>query len=241
VRGRLLQGPAAAARFLPLKNAAPTAVAGEGECNRHLAALDTLDVSHWWYYTEDTDPPRIVVRSETTGDLVPYRLRVRAGEADLFADGLLSTAPWIVWSFAWTRDPRTDPERVAAIGYCFGGTGVLELARSGADIQGVVSFHGGLDSTNPEDGKNIKCKVLICHGAADPFVPAEGIAAMKQEFNAAGVDWQMVSYSGVVHSFTQPMAGNDPSKGFAYDELADKRSWAHMRVFFSEVLGPAKN
>ena len=104
-------------------------------------------------------------------------------------------------------------DQIASIGYCFGGTGVLELARSGAEIDGVVSFHGGLDSPTPDDGKNIRAKVLMCHGADDPFVPAADIAALKSEFNAAGVDWQMIYYSGAVHSFTQPMAGNDNSKG----------------------------
>lgn len=128
--------------------------------------------------------------------------------------------------------------QISAIGYCFGGTGVLELARSGADIAGVVSFHGGLDSPTPEDGKNIKCKVLILHGEDDPFVPAQGIAAMKKEFNEAKVDWQMISYSQTVHSFTQPMAGDKPELGYAYNEKADKRSWRHMRSFFNEVLGP---
>lgn len=133
-----------------------------------------------------------------------------------------------------------DPQRIAAIGYCFGGTGVLELARSGADIAGVVSFHGGLDSSGPEGGQHIKSKILICHGEDDPFVPIEGINAMKKEFNAAKVDWQMISYSGVVHSFTQPMAGDKPELGYAYNEKADKRSWAHMRAFFDEVLKPTK-
>ena len=135
---------------------------------------------------------------------------------------------------------QVDQDRIAAIGYCFGGTGVLELARSGADVEGVVSFHGGLDSTNPKDGRNIKCKILLCHGEDDPFVPVQGIAAMKKEFNAAKVDWQMISYSGAVHSFTQPMAGNKPELGYAYNKKADKRSWAQMRVFFDEVLGPVK-
>ena len=106
-------------------------------------------------------------------------------------------------------------DQIAAIGYCFGGTGVLELARSGADVSGVVSFHGGLDSPNPEDGQNIKSKVLICHGADDPFVPAKDIEAFKSELNQAKVDWQMNVYSGAVHSFTQPMAGNDNSRGTA--------------------------
>lgn len=129
-----------------------------------------------------------------------------------------------------------DAERLAAIGYCFGGTGVLELARSGAAVQGVVSFHGGLDSPTPEDGKNIKAKVLICHGADDPFVPEDEIDAMKNEFNEAGVDWQMVYYSNAVHAFTQPMAGNDNSRGAAYNEQADARSWKAMEVFFDEVF-----
>lgn len=136
--------------------------------------------------------------------------------------------------------PSVDKQRLAAIGYCFGGTGVLELARSGADLAGVVSFHGGLDSPNPADGKNIKAKVLICHGADDPFVPAADIEAMKQEFNAAKVDWQMIYYSGAVHSFTQPMAGNDNSRGAAYNELADKRSWKAMQSFFDEIFGSSK-
>lgn len=130
--------------------------------------------------------------------------------------------------------------QIAAIGYCFGGTGALELARSGADISGVVSFHGGLDSPTPADGKNIKAKLLICHGADDPFVPAADIEAMKSELNAAKVDWQMISYSGAVHSFTQPMAGNDNSRGAAYHEKSDQRSWRAMQSFFDELFRPAK-
>lgn len=130
-------------------------------------------------------------------------------------------------------------DKIAAIGYCFGGTGTIELARSGADIQGVVSFHGGLDSPTPADGKNIKAKLLICHGADDPFVPAADIAAFQAEVNAAKVDWQMINYSGAVHSFTQPMAGNDNSRGAAYNEAADKRSWVAMKSFFNELFGNA--
>ena len=129
-----------------------------------------------------------------------------------------------------------DKSKIAAIGYCFGGTGVLELARSGAAFQGGVSFHGGLDSPAPEDGKNIKAHLLICHGEDDPFVPAADIAAMKAELNNAHVDWQMISYSGAVHSFTQPMAGTDNSRGAAYNEKADKRSWLAMRQFFDEIF-----
>ncbi len=130
---------------------------------------------------------------------------------------------------------------IAAIGYCFGGTGVLELARSGADIDAVISFHGGLDSVTPADAKNIKSHILICHGADDPFVPYSDIEAMKQEFNAANVDWQMNVYSHAVHSFTQPMAGDDNSRGAAYNPLADKRSWEAMQDFLHESFQPAQN
>ncbi len=126
--------------------------------------------------------------------------------------------------------------KVAAIGYCFGGTGAIELARSGADIRGLVSFHGGLDSPNPDDGKNIQAKILVCHGADDPFMTADDIDAFKSELNEADVDWQMIYYSNAVHSFTQPMAGNDNSRGAAYNELADNRSWEAMRVFFDEIF-----
>ncbi|MCZ7647034.1 MAG: dienelactone hydrolase family protein [Planctomycetota bacterium] len=132
---------------------------------------------------------------------------------------------------------HVDPQRVAAIGFCFGGTCVLELARGGAEVAGVASFHGGLDSPTPEDAKNIKGKVLVLHGADDPNVPPEQVAAFQQEMREAKVDWHMVSYGGAVHSFTKPAAGNDPSKGAAYDEKADKRSWQTMRDFFGELFG----
>ncbi len=129
-----------------------------------------------------------------------------------------------------------DGDSIAAIGYCFGGTGVLELARSGADIDGVVSFHGGLDSPTPADGKNIQAKILVEHGADDPFIPADEIEAFKKELNDADVDWQMNIYSGTVHSFTQPMAGHDNSVGAAYNQQSDHRSWASMKDFFKEIF-----
>lgn len=129
-----------------------------------------------------------------------------------------------------------DTSRLGAVGYCFGGTGVLELARSGADVSGVVSFHGGLDSPEPEAGKNIKCSILVCHGADDPFVPVKDIEAFKAELTSAKVDWQMDIYSNAVHSFTQPMAGNDNSRGAAYNAKADQRSWIAMKSFFAEVF-----
>jgi dienelactone hydrolase len=132
--------------------------------------------------------------------------------------------------------PLCDPKRVAAIGYCFGGTCVLELARSGADIAGVVSFHGGLDTPTPEDAKNIKCKVLVLHGGDDPHVPAKDVEAFENEMRAGGVDWQLVIYGGAVHAFTNPASGSDTSRGAAYDEKADRRSWQAMKAFFAEIF-----
>ena len=137
---------------------------------------------------------------------------------------------------ALRANPLVDPKRIAAIGFCFGGTTVVELARSGADLAGIVSFHGGLDSPVPADGKNIKGKVLALHGADDPFVPAADLAAFEDEMRKSGVDWQLVKYGGAVHSFTNPAAGSDNSKGAAYNERADKRSWAAMQAFFAEIF-----
>ncbi|MGD0745585.1 MAG: dienelactone hydrolase family protein [Verrucomicrobiota bacterium] len=137
---------------------------------------------------------------------------------------------------ALRQQPLADPKRIAAIGYCFGGTTVLELARSGADVAGVVSFHGGLDAPDPADGKNIKCKVLVCHGADDPSSSPQDIAALENEMRNGSVDWQLIKYGGAVHSFTQPNAGNDNSKGAAYNEKADQRSWEAMKQFFAEIF-----
>lgn len=155
------------------------------------------------------------------------------GNRELFRGRLLA-------AFATLKaDERTDASKIAAIGYCFGGTGALELARSGAELAGVVSFHGGLDAADglaaPKNG--VKAKVLVCHGAIDPHVPPAQVQAFEKEMTDAGVDWQLVSYGGAVHSFTQKMAGNDPSKGSAYDEKADLRSWEAMRTFFAEIFG----
>ena len=141
---------------------------------------------------------------------------------------------------ALEKSEFVDTKHIAAIGYCFGGTTVIELARSGADIAGVVSFHGGLDSPTPADGRNIKCKVLACHGADDPFEAAKDLAAFQSEMRDNKVDWQLIEYGGAVHSFTQPMAGNDNSKGAAYNERADKRSWAAMKQFLAELFHESK-
>lgn len=134
------------------------------------------------------------------------------------------------------KNPKANANKAAAIGYCFGGTGALEMARAGADLKGVVSFHGGLSTPSTADAKNIKGKVLVLHGADDPYVPEAEVKAFEEEMRAAKVDWQLIKYAGAVHAFTNPAAGSDPSKGAAYQETADKRSWEHMKGFFAEIL-----
>lgn len=152
------------------------------------------------------------------GDVNLYRERLNAGLNEL------------------KMQPLVDPDKIAAIGYCFGGSGVLELARSGADIKGVISFHGGLKTPNTEDAKNIKCRVLVQNGAIDPAVPDEDVTAFKKEMEDAKVDYVLTEYSGAVHSFTMESAGSDISKGSAYNEKADKRSWEAMKIFFGEIF-----
>ncbi len=130
----------------------------------------------------------------------------------------------------------TDSNRLAVIGFCFGGTCALELARSGADIDGVVSFHGGLNTPHPEDAKNIKGSILALHGADDPYVKSEEVRAFQEEMRNAGVDWQMNYYGDAVHSYTNPAAGQDKSSGAAYNEKAATRSWEAMQIFFDEIF-----
>lgn len=131
--------------------------------------------------------------------------------------------------------PEVGP-RIGVIGYCFGGMAALELARSGADVAGTVCFHGNLDTPNPADAANIKGSILILNGAADPMVPADTIAAFEKEMREAKVDWQFVNYGGAMHAYTAWDVATDLQKGVAYDATADRRSWAAMREFLSEVL-----
>lgn len=133
---------------------------------------------------------------------------------------------------------KVKDEDIAAIGYCFGGTGVLEIARAGTPLAGVVSFHGGLGTAEgmaAEKGE-VPAEILVLHGADDPHVPAEEVAAFKKEMKAATADMTFVAYPGAVHGFTQKAAGDDPSKGAAYDAEADKESWEAMKKFFGKVF-----
>jgi dienelactone hydrolase len=137
---------------------------------------------------------------------------------------------------ALTAQPTVDATKVAAIGFCFGGTMALELARSGAAIAGAVGFHSGLGTVVPEDARNIRGKVLVCIGADDPGIPAEQRAAFEEEMRAGRVDWRLHLYGGVVHSFTEPNADARGRPGLRYDAGADARSWAEMRAFFDEIF-----
>jgi dienelactone hydrolase len=208
--------------------------------------------------------PGVLVVHEWTGINAHIRQRTEmlaklgyvAFAADIYGKGIRPTAPADAATTAGIyKNDRTllrararagleelkkqkfvDPRRLAAIGFCFGGTTVLELARDGADLNGIVTFHGGLSTPTPLDARNIKGRVLALHGADDPFVKADEVAAFQDEMRKAKVDWQFVSYGNAVHSFTNISAGTDNSKGAAYNEKADKRSWQAMNDFFAEIF-----
>jgi len=129
-----------------------------------------------------------------------------------------------------------DASRIVVIGYCFGGTGAIEAARENFPVKGIVSFHGGLGRDSARTINPIVPKMLILHGADDPNEPLPQILAFQQEMRTAKADWQMIYYANSVHSFTDPNAGSDNSTGAAYNELAAKRSWKHMTMFFNEIL-----
>lgn len=133
--------------------------------------------------------------------------------------------------------PGVDLDKIGAIGYCFGGMTVLELARSGADIRGVASFHGSLGTPSPAAPGAVKARVIVFHGADDPHIQPDQVEAFEKEMQAAGVVYQVIQYPGAVHSFTVPEAGDDPSKGAAYNAEADRKSWQKMKEFFAQLFG----
>ncbi len=130
--------------------------------------------------------------------------------------------------------PFVDQDKFGAIGYCFGGTTVLELARAGTKLKGVVSFHGNVATPTPATEKPLAA-ILVLHGADDNFVNP-GVPAFMEEMRKVQADWQFVQYGGAVHSFTVPEAGTDTAKGMAYNKDADHRSWEAMKAFFEEVF-----
>ncbi len=138
---------------------------------------------------------------------------------------------------ALIAQPGVDAGKIAAIGYCLGGAAVLELARGGAEVAAVVGFHSSLPVTHPEDNRNIKAKVLIQTGAADPMVSGEIRATFEAQMNESGVDWRMILYGGILHAFTVPDADAYGMPGLRYDRGADERSWRAMLNLFEESIG----
>ena len=180
--------------------------------------------------------------------------------ADIYGDGFVTADPKVAGEKSgaakekgWLRSrgklaleqlrkqERVDTANIAAIGYCFGGTTVLELARAGEELKGVVSFHGGLATPLPAKAGELKAKVLACHGAIDPFVPDQEILAFRQEMTVAKADWYFVAYGGAMHSFTNPGVDALGLDGAKYNENADKRSWQAMKDFFNEIFQPQMN
>ena len=131
--------------------------------------------------------------------------------------------------------PEADANQVAAMGFCFGGLCVLDLARSGADLKGVVSFHGLLGAPDGMTGADIKAKVLVLHGHDDPMAQVDAVVALEKELTAAGADWQIHVYGNTLHAFTNP-AANDPDFGTVYDATAERRSWQALRNFLGELF-----
>ena len=223
-------------------------------CEGYLAYDDALAghrpgilVIHQWMGLSDNERHRaellagmgyVALAADVYGKGVRPADSAAAGQeaGKYYADRALLRARLTAALDALARDPHVDPQRLVAIGYCFGGGGALELARSGAPLLGVVSFHGSLGTPNPADAQAIRAKLLVCHGAADPFVAPEEVQAFVTEMEAAKVDYQLVMYAGAVHAFTQRSAGDDPAKGAAYNAAADVRSWAQMQAFFAEIF-----
>jgi dienelactone hydrolase len=138
---------------------------------------------------------------------------------------------------ALSAQAQVDRRRVAAIGFCMGGMVALELARSGANLTGVVSFHGSLQAAEPAMAGRMKAKVLVCHGAMDPFITLENVTKFTEEMQAAGVDFQVIIYGGAKHGFTNPGADRFGRPGIAYHAPSDARSCAAMRQFLAEIFG----
>jgi dienelactone hydrolase len=218
----------------------------------HAPAAGVLVVPEWWGLTEYpkgraeqlaklgyvafaadmygagvvTDDPKRA--GELAGQFYGKPLMAERAQAGL--DQLLATG-------------LVDAKRVAAIGYCFGGSTVQELAYAGAPLAGVVSFHGGLHAAPAGAAARTKAKILICHGAVDPFVSKEEVDKFLQSMNEGKFDYQFISYAGAVHAFTNPKADEVAKKTglpIAYNAAADHRSWALMQTFFKEVLPDAK-
>ncbi len=172
------------------------------------------------------------------------KLAKHPDDAKAFMQAVTSNMPEAEKRFAMAKSvlqshPTVNPDQVAAIGYCFGGGVVLHMARTGMDLDGVVSFHGSLATQTPAQPDTVKAQVLVFNGAADPFSPPEQVLAFKQELQKAGVQLELVEYEGVQHSFTNPGAdavGKKFDMPLVYDKQADQDSWQRTEVFFNKLF-----
>jgi dienelactone hydrolase len=205
-----------------------------------------LVVHEWWGLNEHA---RSQARRLAQAGYVGFAL-------DLYGDGKVAIHPEDAHAFAdqvtkdpavvaarfnaaleqLKRDPHVDTTRIAAIGYCFGGGVALQMARAGADLAAVVTFHGALATTTPAQPGKVKARLLVLTGADDPFVPAEQVATFKQEMQSAGARFEVITYPGAKHGFTNPEAGTHGMTALAYNAEADRESWAAMLKFFGEVF-----
>jgi dienelactone hydrolase len=208
-----------------------------------------LIVHEWWGHTEYArERARMLAELGYTALAVDMygdgRQALHPEEAARFAAAVRQNLPAAQERFEAAlaelrQHPTVDPEKIAAIGYCFGGAVVLEMARAGVDLKGVVSFHGSLATENRAKSGKVKAKVLVLNGADDPLVTPDEIAGFKEEMEAAGVDYRFVNYPGAKHSFTNPRADELGSKfnmPLAYHPEADARSWEAMRQFFDAIF-----
>ena len=191
---------------------------------RRLAALGYIALAADPYgdgATAKDLPHAIELMGGVRGDYNKWRARARAALDALAAQ------------------PNVDGGKLAAIGYCFGGSTALELGRSGAPLGAIVSFHGGLECPRPEDSAHIKARVLVCTGADDPMIPTSQVATFEEQMRKTKVDWQVHAYGGTVHSFTNPDSNKLGNPALAYNPVADKRSWDSMIELFTEAFGSA--
>jgi len=220
----------------------------------HLAMPEKIDskrpavlvVHEWWGRGAHSD--------RSAEDLA--RLGYVGFAVDMYGDGASTTDPAKAgeWAGAIKKDtalgirrfraaldyvralPEVNPSRVAAIGYCFGGTVCLEGAWDGTDLRGVVSFHGGLTTPDADQAPGVKASILVCHGADDPFAPKEVVDGFVKSMKDAKLDWEFVQYGNAVHSFTNPAADGTFNAGVKYDATAAARSWEVMESFLAERL-----
>jgi dienelactone hydrolase len=212
--------------------------------------LPTTELPHWWGLNEDARK-----RAEQLA-----KLGYVAFACDMYGAGKVTQHPKEAGAMAgtvrknlavWQGRARAalkvlqdqssvDPAKLTAIGYCFGGSTALQLAYTGADVRAVVTFHAALPEPTPEQARAIKAKILICHGAADTFVPEEAARKLRDALEAAKVDYEMNYYGGARHSFTVPDAGKAGLEGLAYNAEADRRSWQGMLRLFVETFGRPK-